>query len=131
MRTLTLVLLMVLCAPAIPVGNAVAQEQQSALAELQRLDRDLAKICKAHPDRLDDRQRNMWKRRRELVGSLDERQRAELQRTSPLTKDCLRLIARLAEPRKPSFGRPGYGSGSGYARRSQTLSNKFVRASCK
>ena len=73
MRTLTLVLLMVLCAPAIPVRNAVAQEQQSALAELQRLDRALAKICEARKDRLDDRERDMWKRRRELVDSLDER----------------------------------------------------------
>lgn len=115
MRTLTLVLLMVLCALTVPVRNAVAQEPQSALAELQRLDRALVKICEARKDRLDDRERTMWKRRRELVDSLDERQRAELQRTSPLNKDCLQLIARLAKPSRPSFGRPGYGSGSGNA----------------
>jgi hypothetical protein len=117
MRTLALVLLMVLCAPAIPVGNAVAQEQQSALAELQRLDRALAKICEARQDRLDDRQRALWKRRRELVDALDERQRDELQRTSPLNKDCLELIARLAEPRRPSYRPPSDGSPSGYSRR--------------
>ena len=115
MRTLTLVLLMVLCAPAIPVRNAVAQEQQSALAELQRLDRALAKICEARKDRLDDRERDMWKRRRELVDSLDERQRDALKRTSPLNKDCLRLIASLAEPSRPSYRPPSQGSQSGYS----------------
>ena len=115
MRTLTLVLLMVLCAPAIPVRNAVAQEQQSALAELQRLDRALAKICEARKDRLDDRERDMWKRRRELVDSLDERQRDALKRTSPLNENCLQLIARLAEPRRPSYSPPSQGSQSGYS----------------
>jgi hypothetical protein len=117
MRTLTLVLLMVLCAPGIPVRYAAAQAQQPALAELQRLDRALAKICEERPDRLDDRQSKMWKRRRELTESLDERQRAELQRTSPLDKDCLQLIARLAEPRRPSYGQ--YGSQFGHASRRQ------------
>ncbi|MFY9624994.1 MAG: hypothetical protein WAJ91_11475 [Rhodoplanes sp.] len=117
MRTLTLVLLMVLCAPAIPVRNAVAQEQQSALAELQRLDRALAKICEARKDRLDDRERDMWKRRRELVDSLDERQRDALKRTSPLNENCLQLIARLAEPRRPSYSPPIQGSQSGYSSR--------------
>ena len=115
MRTLTLVLLMVLCAPAIPVRNAVAQEQQPALAELQRLDRALAKICEARKDRLDDRERDMWKRRRELVDSLDERQRDALKRTSPLDENCLQLIARLAEPSRPSYSPPSQGSQSGYS----------------
>lgn len=115
MRTLTLVLLMALCAPAVSVRTAGAQEQPPAFAELQRLDRALAKICETRPDRLGDREQELWKRRRELLESLDERQRAALKRASPLDEACLQYIARLAEPRRPTVGHARFGSQSGYA----------------
>lgn len=115
MRTLTLVLLMALCAPALSVRTAGAQEQPPAFAELQRLDRALAKICETRPDRLGDREQELWKRRRELLESLDERQRSAFKRTSTLDEACLQYIAKLAEPRRPTFGHARFGSQSGYA----------------
>jgi len=115
MRTLALVLLVVLCAPAIPVRSAVAQEQPPALAELQRLDRALAKTCERRPDRLDDRERDTWKRRRELLEPLDESQREAFERTSPLDEDCLQFIAKPAEPSSPTYSHSRYSSQSGYS----------------
>ena len=110
MRTLTLVLLMALCAPAVSVRTAGAQEQPPAFVELQRLDRALAKNCETRPDRLGDREQELWKRRRELLESLDERQRAAFKRTSTLDEACLQYIARLAEPRRPTVGHARFGS---------------------
>lgn len=112
MRAWTLVVAAMLSVAGIAFDNALSQE---AFSELQRLDRALVTICEARKDRLDDREREIWKRRRELLESLDESQRDAFKRTSPLDEDCLQLLARLAEPRRPSSRYSRYAPPSGYA----------------
>lgn len=81
MRAWTLVIAAMLSVAGFAFDNALSQE---AFSELQRLDRALVTICEARKDRLDDREREIWKRRRELLDSLDEAQRDAFKRTSPL-----------------------------------------------
>jgi hypothetical protein len=106
MRAWTLVIAAMLSVAGVAFDSALSQE---AFSELQWVDRALVRICEARKDRLDDREQAMWRRRRELVDALDEAQRAQLRRTSPLDEACLQLIGRLAEARRPQF--------SGYAHR--------------
>jgi len=96
MRTRTLVLL-VLCTAEIVAANALSEEKPSILSELQQLDRSLVKICEARQDRLEDREWDMWKHRRELLNLLNDQQRDELKRTSPIKEECRSAIEALAK----------------------------------